>query len=78
MDLVLLALPFAVAATILVVSVVRRRRHERSHGRTEPVHRAQSDTAVVQDAAVYPATSGRHVEGGRERRAGAAREARDG
>ncbi len=75
MDLLLpalLTLPFAVAATVIAVSSVRRRRHARSHGTTEAVHRAQADTAAVQSATVYPPAAVRKVRGGRERRAGSA------
>ncbi len=74
----LLALPFAAAAVIVAVSSVRRRRHARADGITEPVHRAQADTAAVQSAAVHPPARGRKVQGGRERRAGSAARATDG
>lgn len=75
MDLVLLtllSLPVVVAGLIVAASSVRRRRRARRHGTTEPVHRAQSAAAAVQDAAVYPTAAGPRVESGRERRAGAA------
>ncbi len=73
----LLTLPFAAAVVIVVVSFLRRRRHGRTHEITEPVHRAQADTAAVQSAAVYPPAKGRIIRGGRERRAGAAARGRD-
>lgn len=68
--LVLLALPFAVAAAIVAVSATRRRRQAAAHrDADEPVHRLQTDTAVEQDAAVHPAAVVRKSESGRERRA---------
>ncbi|HVM27655.1 MAG TPA: hypothetical protein VM433_08285 [Mycobacteriales bacterium] len=71
--LVLLALPFVVAAVIVAVSVIRRRRSAEAHGpATEPVHRGQADTAAVQSAAVHPPAAGRRVRAGRERRAASA------
>ncbi len=69
MLLVLLALPLITAAVIIAVSSIRRHRHARVHGATEPVHRAQADTAAVQDAAVHPGAPAASVVGGRERRA---------
>ena len=80
MDLVLLtllSLPVVAAGVIVAVSSVRRGRRARRHGTTEPVHRAQSAAAAVQDAAVYPTVSGRRVESGRARRAGAAHRVAD-
>ena len=69
--LVLLALPVAVAAAIVTVSAVRRRRHAPADGvAPEPVHRAQADPAAVQAATVHPEAAGRKVIPGRERRAG--------
>ena len=68
--LVLLGLPFAVAAAVLAVSSLRRRRHAPADGSTpEPVHRGQADTAAVQSARVHPAPSARRVRSGRDRRA---------
>jgi hypothetical protein len=70
--LALLALPFAVAAAIVVVSLVRRRAHTPAGGPSpEPVHRAQTGTAAVQSAAV-PRRAPRRVTSGRERRNGSA------
>jgi hypothetical protein len=66
---VLLALPLAVGAVILIVSAVRRRRH--AQGTTEAVHRGQTDTAALQSAAVYPPAQEPRVRGGRERRGSA-------
>jgi hypothetical protein len=69
--LVLLVAPFAVAAIVIAVSQVRRRRQQLlGAGPTEPVHRGQADTAAVQDARVYPQVAGAKVQSGRERRAG--------
>lgn len=70
---VLIALPFAVAAFILAVSALRRRRHARAHGPREPVHRAQAATAAAQSASIPPAPTGRKPVTGRERRARSAR-----
>lgn len=64
--LVLLALPFVTGAVIVAVSVARRRRAE---AEGEPVHRLQADSAVVQDAEVYPTSGGQRIVSGRERRA---------
>ncbi len=74
----LLALPLAAAAVIVAVSSVRRRRHARGHGTSEPVHRAQADSAAVQSAVVYPRATERRVRGGRERRASSAARSHDG
>lgn len=65
----LLVLPLAVAAVIVAVSLVRRRRHARADGMSRPVHRLQADTAAAQDAAIYPPATGPQLQGGRERRA---------
>ena len=71
--LMLLALPFAVAAVIVAVSSVRRR-HNAGHGPVpEPRHRGQADTAAVQDAAVYPEAPARKIRPARDRRADSAR-----
>ena len=69
--LALLALPFVIAAVVVAVSSVRRRRHTADHG-AEPVHRLQTQTAAVQSARVYPAAVARAVRSGRERRAASA------
>ncbi len=68
----LLVLPLAAAAVIVAVSSVRRRRRTRSHGTSEPVHRAQADSAATQSAAVHPRATGPTVQSGRERRGRAA------
>lgn len=65
----LLLLPLIVAALIIAVSSIRRRRHTRDHGTDEPVHRGQAATAAVQDAASPLPRTGSRVVGGRERRA---------
>lgn len=72
MDLLLpalLALPFGVAAVIVAVSFVRRRRQSQAEQTAEPAHRAQAGTAAVQGAADHTLVAGRRVRGGRERRA---------
>lgn len=75
----LLALPFAVAAVIVAVSSVRRRRHTADYGPAyEPAHRLQADTASVQSAKVHPAAFARRVVSGRERRAASATRPTDG
>ncbi len=72
---VLLALPFVLAAVIVAVSFVRRRRsHAGSGPAPETVHRLQSNTASVQSAEVYPAPTARRGVSGRERRAASAPE----
>lgn len=75
--IVLLVLPFTVAAVVIAVSSVRRRRHAGSHGpAAEPVHRFQTDTAAVQSSAVHVAPAARTVISGRERRAASRRPSR--
>jgi hypothetical protein len=72
--LALLALPFVVAAAIVAVSSLRRRRQAPSHGpATEPNHRGQADTGAVQSAAAHPTPAPVKARPGRDRRAAAAR-----
>lgn len=71
--LALLALPFAVAAAIVLVSSVRRRGHAPAHEQAaEPTHRLQAETAGAHGRALYPRTMARRVRSGRERRAASA------
>ena len=77
--LVLLFTPFAVAAVILAVSMLRRRRRAPAHGPAPaPQHRAQADTGAVQDATVHPQAGPVKVRAARDRRAESARGATDG
>ena len=72
--LVLLALPFAMAAVVVGVHSARRRRSVTAGGvAAEPNHRAQSDAADVQSAVVHPAPAPRKVQAARDRRADSAR-----
>ena len=76
--LVLLALPFAVAAVIIAVSSGRRRGRSTADGPApEARHRGQADTAAVQSAAVHPPTATPKIRAGRDRRADAARGSAD-
>ena len=71
--IVLLALPIVTGAVIVAVSVARRRRRGAAAERAgEGVHRLQTDTAAVQDAAVHPPVQARGAVPGRERRAASA------
>lgn len=71
--IVLLALPVLTGALIVAVSVARRRRRTASDEPVqEGVHRLQTDSAAVQDAADHPPVQGREAVPGRERRAASA------